>query len=165
MELGIDFSDSLFGDGEPVCVPDAVKWQPMNQEWVFSNIFESPPRQGQKDPTPNRAGKRKKRKKCKPLEDEAMSNSGREEHSAGEEIEWTTNHPSVGKKIEKVFEMQGTPETYIGEVISYLPPSKPHSADQLYKIAYDDDDEEDFDQMEFNAGRKAFLEVFVEKKH
>jgi hypothetical protein len=70
-----------------------------------------------------------------------------------EDIQWVTDHPSVGKKVAAYFTLSAKKKKlFFGEVKKYGPPSEPEKRDQLYHVVWDDGDEEDYDEDDFQAG-------------
>lgn len=126
--------------------------------WVFSSIFNPPIR---------RASATSKQLKAKPKLAE-VDESDSEEPLDDDTLlgGWTKTHSSIGKKVVAYFAINEVDDellkAYVGEVTSFLPASDRHSADQLYKILYDDEDVADMDQKEFEEGRCAFEELYAE---
>lgn len=71
---------------------------------------------------------------------------------------WLSNHKSIGTKVAAFFPCSHSVRNllYVGKVNLYGPPSSPCAQDQLYHIVWEDGDEQDFDQIEFEAGSKLF---------
>jgi hypothetical protein len=92
-----------------------------------------------------------------------------------EDIEWTTNHPMVGKKVAAFFSLPNPTETfqnilYYGTVMKYAPPSSSSSSsasssssfsaenDALYRIKWSDGDSEDYDEEQLKRGIDLYLQ-------
>jgi hypothetical protein len=84
-----------------------------------------------------------------------------------EEIEWTTNHPMVGKKVAAFFSLPDSIETFknilfYGTVMKYAPPSDTNGSnngnDALYRIKWSDGDSEDYDEQQLNHGIDLYLQ-------
>jgi hypothetical protein len=81
-----------------------------------------------------------------------------EEAEENTDEEWSKSHESIGMKVSKKFGA----DIYTGEVIRYLPPSKPGASDALYHILYTDGDEEDMSDDELAKGRSLYIRQPVE---
>eukprot|EP01039_Chlorochromonas_danica_P002661 gene2661-2906_t len=75
-----------------------------------------------------------------------------------EEVEWTKDHPAVGTKVAAYFGSGRSKRLYKGEVTQYAPPSKEGADDQLYRIGWEDGDEEDYDEKQLKRGIALFEE-------
>jgi hypothetical protein len=76
-----------------------------------------------------------------------------------EVIDWTTDHPSVGKQVASFFlvdvdERFGGKRRnlFFGTVEKYAPETAPDANDQLYHVVWDDGDEEDYEEEQYLAG-------------
>jgi hypothetical protein len=92
--------------------------------------------------------------------DEAATTSSGNEPKQNDctDIEWTTDHPSVGTKVAAQFATRpkqrkgGEYQVYRGEVVRYAPPLSPGEDDELWHIVWADSDEEDYDAAQLAAG-------------
>eukprot|EP01038_Epipyxis_sp_PR26KG_P010039 gene10039-13497_t len=88
------------------------------------------------------------------------SNSKPKSNAAVEEIQWTSSHAIIGKRVAQYFEIRLGKEKsskyglkpFFGTVLKYAPPSKPRLRDQIYHIAWEDGDECDYDETELTKG-------------
>jgi hypothetical protein len=158
MDFDFDINPE-FGDDSLRCAEVRLDQSdsPPSPDWVFSKIHDAPTRNTSCSNVHNSFKSHKKKLEISHNNDGSDSESGMEKN----EDEWTASHPAVGMKVLQYFEINGEYQAFIGEVVSFLPASSQHSGDQLYHIEYEDDDTEDFDQIEYTAGRKAFESIYA----
>jgi cold shock CspA family protein len=102
---------------------------------------------------------------------------------------WTVNHPSIGTQVADSFYIPGilpssasssagkngkggtgnvaaaaaggggAQKIFVGKVVKYCPPSSSRSKDQLYHILWEDGDEADYDEYDYQKGKKIFRSI------
>lgn len=75
-----------------------------------------------------------------------------------EEVVWTKDHPSVGTKVAAYFGSGRRKQLFKGEITQYAPPSKEGADDQLYRVGWEDGDQEDYDEQQLKEGIALFEE-------
>ncbi len=157
MEFDIDISSELIGSPGSMEGVQSVGNATNDEPWVFSTIHDLPIGK----PPPIQICTTKKKKRRVAFEFSSSESSEVEpEDCESSDGEWHVDHPSISKKVLRYFIVDGKAEAFVGQVISYLPPTSLHTKDQLYKIEYDDEDTEDLDHDEFEQAREAFREKY-----
>jgi hypothetical protein len=70
---------------------------------------------------------------------------------------WTKRHQSIGLQVAANFKVNRRDQLFIGEISEYCPPSARGKHDQLYHVRWEDGDECDYDEADFQKGRKLYL--------
>jgi len=100
--------------------------------------------------------------------DEEEDKEDEEDDDDEEDAAWTTDHVHVTNRAEiaKYFDDpkarggKKCPQVlFVGHVIQYAPPSRQGAGDQLYKIQYEDDDTEDFDEKELKRAMTLYRDL------
>jgi hypothetical protein len=65
-------------------------------------------------------------------------------------LKWRLVHPAIGERVAKSFKVGSRHKVFTGVVTKVLLPSRSHKHDQLFRVVYDDFDEEDFDDDELD---------------
>jgi len=157
MEFDIDISSELVGSPGSIGGAQSVGKATNDDPWVFSTIHDFPI--GKQTPFQICTAKKKQRRVAFEFSS-SESSEVEPEDCESSDGEWSVDHPSISKKVLRYFIVDGKAEAFVGQVISYLPPTGLHAKDQLYKIEYDDEDTEDLDQDEFEQAREAFREKY-----
>ena len=158
MEFDIDISSDLVGSPGRIDGFQPAGKATKEEPWVFSSIHDLPTVKA--PPFQPCTGKKKQRRVAYELSSSESSDIEPEDCESSD-CEWQVDHPSIGKKVVRYFLLEGKTEAFVGQVISYLPPSSVSAKDQLYKIEYDDEDTEDLDQMEYEQAREAFRDKYA----
>jgi len=122
-------------------------------------------------PSKTRGGAAAARARKEDGEEEEGDDDGDEEEDKEEEDDddddeedtaWTTDHVHVTNRAEiaKYFGGKKCPQVlFVGHVVMYAPPSRQGAGDQLYKIQYEDDDTEDFDEKELKRAMALYHDL------
>jgi hypothetical protein len=78
------------------------------------------------------------------------------------ELGWLESHDTIGTKVARFFYFERKNQLFKGEVIAYLPESRPGKADELYRIVYEDNDKEDYNREQLEVGKQLFYDKFGE---